>query len=146
MSRWPAPSWHTRVFLRTIGPHPGPKIINTWWKSYSGPAARWPPAAPYAHSGTRGEDQRASKHTRAGELRTRTNGMALHLWLEWLNTSVTPVLTCDATNNLVAHRKDGVLSLPKEQAPAHITQRVQLPENVVLVWLPAYSPALHPVE
>jgi len=62
--------------------------------------------------------------------------MALHLWLEWLNTSVTPVLTCDAKNNLVAHRKDGVLSLPKEQAPAHITQRVQLPENVVLVWLP----------
>ena len=33
-----------------------------------------------------------------------------------------------------------------EQAPAHLAQRVQLPEHVVLVWLPAYSPALHPVE
>src|SRR5215467_1488724 len=44
MSRWPAPRWHARVFLRTIAPHPGPRIINTWWKSYSGPAALWPPA------------------------------------------------------------------------------------------------------
>ena len=52
-----------------------------WWKSYSGTAALWPPAAPYAHAGTRGEDHRASKHTRAGERRKRTNGMALHLWL-----------------------------------------------------------------
>ena len=59
---------------------------------------------------------------------------------------MTPVLTCYATNNLVAHRKDRVLSLPKDQAPAHITQRVQLPEKVVLVWLPASSPELNPVE
>ena len=34
----------------------------------------------------------------------------------------------------------------RDQAPAHGAQRVQVPENVVLVWLPAYSPALHPVE
>jgi hypothetical protein len=33
-----------------------------------------------------------------------------------------------------------------DQAPAHIAQRVQWPENVVLVWLPAYSPELNPVE
>jgi hypothetical protein len=33
-----------------------------------------------------------------------------------------------------------------DHAPAHVTQRVHGPENVVLVWLPAYSPALHPVE
>jgi DDE superfamily endonuclease len=33
-----------------------------------------------------------------------------------------------------------------DQAPAHVAQRVQWPENVVLVWLPAYSPALNPVE
>jgi hypothetical protein len=33
-----------------------------------------------------------------------------------------------------------------DQAPAHVAQRVQIPENVVLVWLPAYSPALNPVE
>jgi hypothetical protein len=33
-----------------------------------------------------------------------------------------------------------------EQAPAHVAQRVQVPENVVLVWWPAYSPELHPVE
>jgi DDE superfamily endonuclease len=33
-----------------------------------------------------------------------------------------------------------------DQAPAHVAQRVSLPENVVLVWLPAYSPELKPVE
>jgi hypothetical protein len=33
-----------------------------------------------------------------------------------------------------------------DQAPAHGAQRVQVPENVVLVWLPAYSPELNPVE
>ena len=33
-----------------------------------------------------------------------------------------------------------------DQAPAHVAQRVQLPDNVVLVWLPAYSPELNPVE
>jgi DDE superfamily endonuclease len=33
-----------------------------------------------------------------------------------------------------------------DQAPAHVAQRVPIPENVVLVWVPAYSPALHPVE
>ena len=33
-----------------------------------------------------------------------------------------------------------------DQAPAHVAQRVAVPENVVLVWLPAYSPELNPVE
>ena len=33
-----------------------------------------------------------------------------------------------------------------DQAPAHVAQRVQIPENVVLVWLPASSPELNPVE
>jgi hypothetical protein len=33
-----------------------------------------------------------------------------------------------------------------DQAPAHVAQRVEIPENVVLVWLPAYSPELNPVE
>jgi hypothetical protein len=33
-----------------------------------------------------------------------------------------------------------------DQAPAHVAQRVPVPENVVLVWLPAYSPELNPVE
>jgi DDE superfamily endonuclease len=33
-----------------------------------------------------------------------------------------------------------------DQAPAHVAQRVQIPENVILVWLPAYSPELNPVE
>ncbi len=27
-----------------------------------------------------------------------------------------------------------------DQAPAHVAQRVQWPENVIPVWLPAYSP------
>ena len=33
-----------------------------------------------------------------------------------------------------------------DQAPAHVAQRVQWPENVVLVWLLVYSPELNPVE
>jgi hypothetical protein len=33
-----------------------------------------------------------------------------------------------------------------DQAPAHVAQRVAIPENVVLVWLPAYSPEFNPVE
>ena len=33
-----------------------------------------------------------------------------------------------------------------DQAPAHVARRVQIPENVVLVWLPAYSPELNPAE
>jgi putative transposase len=33
-----------------------------------------------------------------------------------------------------------------DQAPAHVAQRVAIPENVILVHLPAYSPELNPVE
>ena len=33
-----------------------------------------------------------------------------------------------------------------DQAPAHVAQRVAVPENVILMWLPAYSPELNPVE
>jgi hypothetical protein len=33
-----------------------------------------------------------------------------------------------------------------DQAPAHVARRVETPEKVVLVWLPAYSPELNPVE
>jgi DDE superfamily endonuclease len=33
-----------------------------------------------------------------------------------------------------------------DQAPAHVAQRVEVPENVILVWLPAYSPEVNPVE
>ena len=33
-----------------------------------------------------------------------------------------------------------------DQAPAHVAQRVQMPDTVILGWLPAYSPELHPVE
>jgi DDE superfamily endonuclease len=34
----------------------------------------------------------------------------------------------------------------RDQAPAHVAQRVSVPDNVVLVWWPAYSPELNPVE
>jgi hypothetical protein len=33
-----------------------------------------------------------------------------------------------------------------DQAPAPVAQRVEVPAHVVLVWLPASSPDLHPVE
>src|SRR5215471_20398500 len=74
MSHWPAPRWPARVFLRTIGPHPGPRIISTWWKSSSGPAAQWRPAAPWSRSGTRGGDQGAAQRPRAGARLQQTPG------------------------------------------------------------------------
>jgi DDE superfamily endonuclease len=33
-----------------------------------------------------------------------------------------------------------------DQAPAHVAQRVQCPDNVILLWFPAYSPELNPVD
>ena len=74
MSRWPAPSWPVRVFLRTIAPHVGPRIISTSWKSCSGIAARWRPAAPWSRSGTRGGDQGAAQRPRAGARLQQTPG------------------------------------------------------------------------
>ena len=44
------------------------------------------------------------------------------------------------------HSADSLNIVLLDQAPAHVAQRVQLPENVILVWLPAYSPELNPVE
>jgi transposase len=33
-----------------------------------------------------------------------------------------------------------------DQALAHVAQRVQCPDHVILLWFPAYSPELNPVE
>ena len=33
-----------------------------------------------------------------------------------------------------------------DQAPAHVAKRAAIPSNVVLIWLPPYSPELNPVE
>lgn len=33
-----------------------------------------------------------------------------------------------------------------DQAPAHVAKRVCIPDNVVLMWLPPYSPELNPIE
>ena len=44
------------------------------------------------------------------------------------------------------HYADSLNIILLDQAPAHVAQCVQIPENVVLVWLPAYSPELNPVE
>jgi DDE superfamily endonuclease len=44
------------------------------------------------------------------------------------------------------HYPDSLNIMLLEQAPAHVAQRVEVPENVILVWLPAYSPELNPVE
>ena len=46
MSLWPGHRWPARVFLRTIAPPQGPRIISTWWRSYSGTVEPWSPAAP----------------------------------------------------------------------------------------------------
>src|SRR5215510_3902760 len=74
MSRWPAPSWPARVFLRTIAPHVEPRIISTSWKSCSRIAALWRPAAPWSRSGTRGGDQGAAQRPRAGARLQQTPG------------------------------------------------------------------------
>jgi hypothetical protein len=44
------------------------------------------------------------------------------------------------------HYADSLNIVLLDQAPAHVAQRVPIPDNVVLVWLPAYSPELNPVE
>ena len=44
------------------------------------------------------------------------------------------------------HYADSLNIMFLDQAPAHVAQRVEVPENVLLVWLPAYSPELNPVE
>ena len=44
------------------------------------------------------------------------------------------------------HYADSLNIVLLAQAPAHGAQRVEVPENVILVWLPAYSPELNPVE
>jgi hypothetical protein len=44
------------------------------------------------------------------------------------------------------HYADSLNIVLLDQAPAHRAQRIQVPENVVLLWLPAYSPELNPVE
>src|SRR5438067_1318836 len=74
MSLWSGPRWQARVFLRTIAPPRGPRIISTWWRSYSGRAEPWRPAAPCSRSGTSGGNQEAAKRPRAGELRKQTHG------------------------------------------------------------------------
>jgi hypothetical protein len=44
------------------------------------------------------------------------------------------------------HYTDSLNLVLLAQAPAHVAQRVAVPENVILLWLPAYSPELNPVE
>jgi DDE superfamily endonuclease len=44
------------------------------------------------------------------------------------------------------HYADSLNIVLLDQAPAHVAQRVQSLENIILVWLPAYSPELNPVE
>ena len=44
------------------------------------------------------------------------------------------------------HYADSLNIILLDQAPAPVAQRVEVPENVILGWWPAYSPALNPVE
>ena len=49
-------------------------------------------------------------------------------------------------DRLSQHYAESLNIVLLDQAPAHVAQRVPIPENVVLVWLPASSPELNPVE
>jgi hypothetical protein len=79
----------------------------------------------------------------------------------WLSAAVEPTTgeACwwefprlDATcftvflQQLGQHYADSLNIVLLDQAPAHVAQRVVVPENVVRVWLPAYNPELNPVE
>ena len=44
------------------------------------------------------------------------------------------------------HYSDSLNIMVVDQAPAHVAKRVDIPDNVVLIWLPPYSPELNPVE
>jgi hypothetical protein len=44
------------------------------------------------------------------------------------------------------HYADSLNIMLLDRAPAHIAQRVSVPDNIVLLWLPPYSPELNPVE
>ena len=65
-------------------------------------------------------------------------------WWEW------SCLDADCFNLLLhkcgQHYAESLNIVLLDQAPAHVAQRVQMPANVVRVWLPAYSPELNPVE
>src|SRR5262249_28163625 len=52
----------------------GARIISTSWKSCSGIAARWRPAAPWSRAGTRGGAQGAAQRPRAGARLQQTPG------------------------------------------------------------------------
>jgi hypothetical protein len=65
-------------------------------------------------------------------------------WWEW------SCLDADCFNlflhKLGHHYTESLNIVLLDHAPAHVAQRVQMPANVVLVWFPAYSPELNPVE
>jgi putative transposase len=65
-------------------------------------------------------------------------------WWEW------SCLAADCVNLLLQKfgqpSAESLHMVLRDQAPAHVAQRVQRPANVVRVWLPASSPELHPVE
>ena len=44
------------------------------------------------------------------------------------------------------HYTDSLNSVLLDQAPAQVAQRVTVPEHVIWLWFPAYSPELNPVE
>src|SRR5262245_25728916 len=79
----------------------------------------------------------------------------------WLYAAVAPttgdafwgeVLRLDADcfalfrDTCAQHYAERLHSVLLDHAPAHGAQRVAVPENVLLMWLPAYSPEVNPVE
>ena len=65
-------------------------------------------------------------------------------WWEWprLDAACFSVFL----RQLSQHSAESLNIVLLDQAPAHVAQRVEVPENVILLWLPAYSPELNPVE
>lgn len=69
-------------------------------------------------------------------------GEAFYLEMPWLNGECFSIFL----RELARHYRESLCLVLLDNAPAHIARGVVVPENVVLVPLPAYSPELNPVE
>ena len=71
-----------------------------------------------------------------------TTGEAFYLEMPWLNSECFSIYL----RELARHYSDSLCVVLLDNAPAHLARAVAVPENVVLLFLPPYSPELNPVE
>ena len=69
-------------------------------------------------------------------------GEAFYLEMPWLNSECFSIYL----RELGTHYGDSLCVVLLDNAPAHLARAVEVPENVVLLFLPPYSPELNPAE